>query len=109
MPCPLAEALEAQRLWPNKAQYADAEQKLHVKVSANHAIIFTAAITQISKAIVLSQWFHCVEHVHPEKSNGECLFDSYFGVGFSISIYCNPSNRQKKSQFLLFSEILVTC
>lgn len=33
MPCPLAEAMEAQRVWTNKAQYADAERKYHTKVS----------------------------------------------------------------------------
>lgn len=38
MPCPLAEAIEAQRIWTNKSQYADAEYKLHAKVSLNEAI-----------------------------------------------------------------------
>jgi len=32
MPCPLAEAIEAQRIWTSKAQYADAEQKFHAKM-----------------------------------------------------------------------------
>lgn len=35
MPCPLAEAIEAQRIWTSKAQYADAERKFHAKVSSN--------------------------------------------------------------------------
>lgn len=33
MPCPLAEAMDAQRVWTNKAQYADAESKFYSKVS----------------------------------------------------------------------------
>lgn len=32
MPCPLAEAMESQRIWTNKAQYVDAERKYHTKV-----------------------------------------------------------------------------
>lgn len=33
MPCPVAAAAEAQQVWTNKAQYVDAERKLHSKVS----------------------------------------------------------------------------
>lgn len=32
MPCPLAEAMESQRIWTNKAQYVDAERKYYTKV-----------------------------------------------------------------------------
>ena len=38
MPCPLAEAIEVQRIWTSKAQYADAERKFHSKVSSSEAI-----------------------------------------------------------------------
>lgn len=39
MPCPLAEAIEAQRIWTSKAQYVDAERKFHTKVSQTNDFI----------------------------------------------------------------------
>lgn len=38
MPCPLAEAIQAQQIWTNKAQYVDAERKFHSKVSSAQEI-----------------------------------------------------------------------
>jgi len=32
MPCPLAEAIQAQSIWTSKAHYADAERKFHTKM-----------------------------------------------------------------------------
>lgn len=39
MPCPVAAAAEAQRVWTSKAQYVDAERKLYSKVSEFHVFI----------------------------------------------------------------------
>ncbi|XP_055319243.1 elongation factor 1-delta-like [Sitodiplosis mosellana] len=35
MPCPLAEAIQAQSIWTNKAQYVDAERKFHSKLQSD--------------------------------------------------------------------------
>lgn len=56
MPCPLAEAIEAQRIWTSKAQYVDAERKFHTKVSWMKTIF----IVCVSRAHSISQHIQSV-------------------------------------------------
>lgn len=60
MPCPLAEAIEAQRIWTSKAQYADAEQKFHAKVSSSEAIF--SPNKQNAHHSIASECLHCLEN-----------------------------------------------
>jgi len=48
MPCPLAEAIQAQSIWTNKAQYVDAERKLHGKMDDIAALAGKDVLDRIS-------------------------------------------------------------
>lgn len=58
MPCPLAEAIQAQSIWTSKAQYADAERKFHTKVSlAKDCTNHLSSLIQMTVSVCLCfQW-----------------------------------------------------
>lgn len=97
MPCPLAEAMESQRIWINKAQYVDAERKYYTKVNHQKKCVFFLLFWNVHVPVL--KYF-----IFSRRSMNRIAYSNqHLGVGSFNVLLLFPLNRQIK--YLKFSSL----